>query len=271
MKLWGLECLRIGSSITLILGACIFLATSLGAQVVLLSRYNFEGDLSDLLGNSGSLISINTSAESFGPDGWTWNAISNPGGGLIMDVDGALADNYSIGLRFEFDNATSGWRKIIDFKDHAIDTGLYFLNGNIQFFPVTPGSTALSNDTFLDLIITRDQSNGLVSVYLNGSTSPETSFNDSGLNAVALLTGSSKARFIFFQDDTATNGEWTPGGTVRRILVWNAPLIGPSELTTGFNALATAVVPEPSSFAMVIGLFAIGAVLFGRRRHYKKL
>ena len=261
--------MRKGSSIILTLVACVLLATPLGAQVVLLSRYNFEGDLSDLLGNSNSLISNNTSAESFGPDGWTWNAVSSPGGGLIMDVDGALADNYSIGLRFEFDLVTPGWRKIIDF--HNIDTGLYFLNGNIQFYPVTPGSTVLSNDTFLDLIITRDQSTGLVSVYLNGSTSPETSFNDSGLNAVALLTGSSQARFIFFQDDSATSGEWTPGGTVRRILVWDAPLLGPSELTTGFNALATAAVPEPSSFAVVIGLFAIGAVLFGRRRHYNKI
>ena len=262
--------MRKGSSIILTFVAFVFLASSLGAQVVLLSRYNFEGDFSDLLGNSGSLISNNTSAESFVPDGWTWNAIINPGGGLIMDVDGALADNYSIGLRFEFDLVAPSWRKIIDFKERAIDTGLYFLNGNIQFYPVTPGSTALSNNTFLDLIITRDQSTGLVSVFLNGSTSAETSFIDSGLNAVALLTGSSKARFIFFQNDLVNTGEWTPGGTVRRILVWDAPLIGPSELTTGFNSLATAI-PEPSSFAMVIGLFAIGVVLFGRRRHYKKL
>ena len=64
-----------------------------------MSVYAFDTDLSDSLGFSGNLAEFNNSSSSFSGGAWSWNATTNPGGVLIMDVPASISSVYSISLR----------------------------------------------------------------------------------------------------------------------------------------------------------------------------
>ena len=56
-----------------------------------------------------------------------------------LSLSGAInGSNYSIEMDFEF-GSTSGYRKIIDFKDLAADTGLYNYSTELNFYNEADG------------------------------------------------------------------------------------------------------------------------------------
>lgn len=87
---------------------------------------------------------------------------------------------YSIVLDYRLD-ATSGSRKLIDFKNLISDSGLYSNNGNLTLVginssTVAVGSTAVGDGNNVRLVLTRDTATGTTNAYYNGI--PQFTFND---------------------------------------------------------------------------------------------
>ncbi len=230
----------------------LFFSTGTAWAANLIGEYDFENNNTDKLGGSTITIHPNTNTHSYGSDAhgdyWQWTAISQPGGGLILDVDGDISQSYSIGVRFSF-NQVSGWKKIIDYANQASDNGFYFRNGNLQFYRSAAGGGAITGTTLvganqvIDLVVTRS-ADGMFNAYfvIDGvvQTPAEVSGNV-GEWAVPYTFddgGVMKTRFGFFYDDNAVTGEWTNGGKVYAIKGWDAPL-APENIAGAMDAIAT--------------------------------
>jgi hypothetical protein len=199
-----------------------------GAQIPnLVNSYEFSGNFEDSLGNGEDLVQDNVETSTFGGGTWTWTAVTDPGAGLIMDTVNTISDNYSISLKFMFTEVGPSWKKIISFKDQSDDNGFYFYGGQLQFYPYGDlGPTVFPANTMIELVVTRDSVTNTVAAYVvddGGTLTLEIEVEDTLLSTVPQVVGG-KSRFRFFQDDTDTNGEWTPGGTVDWIRVWDGPL-----------------------------------------------
>ena len=128
----------------LILILCLCGAGAAIAQDVdLKAEYRFDPDLQPLSPGStltafgtseDALRRCNTTSSSLPLSGsWTWTSSCFRGRGFIIDVEEDISSDYSIGLRFEFDEVADGYNKIIDFNDAQSDNGFYFQNGQILF------------------------------------------------------------------------------------------------------------------------------------------
>jgi hypothetical protein len=220
------------------------LLTTWGAGLVHL--YEFNGTMNDSIGG----VALIDNGGTIGAGSLAFGANQGP----TFWGEASVNANYSIGLRFSFETVT-GYRKIIDFKNRTQDSGQYVLSGEPRFYPVGGGG-AVSADTPVDLVVTRDAATSSYSVYLNGSTTPVFSFNDGSGLAVALFGG--QTVFHFFRDDLVNGGE-ASAGVVSEIRIWDRPL-SPGEIPTAF-----APVPEPTRFVLCAGL---GLTCFGLyRRH----
>lgn len=194
----------------------------------LLHQYDFDGNLTDTLATGVVLEQYgNVATSEYGSDGWSWTANANPGGGLKLET-ALLTDpqSYSLGFRVKYGNVSPGYRKIVSFLGTADDGGLYFLNGNLNFYPFgANASITYTVDTFYDFIFSRS-SDDVIKVYIvdgNGAVTKVYEENDPTSASVPIVVGG-KYQFLFFCDDTATNSEWTGSGAVRRLRVWNGPL-----------------------------------------------
>jgi hypothetical protein len=139
------------------------------------------------------------------------------GSGLRLDAPpGLAAGGYTVALEFSF-ASTGGYRKIIDFKDLTLDSGLYNLNHALDFYPVAlgPGSPIQPN-TFGQVVLTRTAA-GAVTGYFNGAQL----FAFSDASALSVLLSNS---FNLFIDDTRTNGAEASAGMVARVRLWDGAL-----------------------------------------------
>jgi hypothetical protein len=193
----------------------------------LLHQYDFNGNLADSLATGVAMEQYaNVATSAYSSDGWSWTANTNPGGGLKLET-ALISDtqSYSLGFRVKYGNVT-GYRKIISFKGTTDDNGLYFLNGNLEFYPFGPNaSVTYAVDTFYDFIFSRS-SDDVIRVYTvdsNGNATKVYEQNDSTDASVPVVVNG-KGQFLFFCDDASTNTEWTSSGTVKRVRVWNGPL-----------------------------------------------
>ncbi len=215
----------------------------LAADATLLHQFDFNGDLTDSLGTDSILtVHPNTATSGFGDGEWWWTAVGSPGGGLILDTADLVDPNsYSLGFRIEFNEVGPSWRKIVSFKGSGDDNGLYFYGSNLQFYPFG-SNTAItySPNTFYDFIFTRGTDN-VIRVYIvesDGTVTKVYEVNDPS-DATVPIQVDGNYRFMLFMDDTATSGEWTSGGTVRSIRLWNGVIdedsVGDalSDVTTG--------------------------------------
>jgi len=201
---------------------------TVSAQVPnLINSYDFNGNFEDSLGIGDDLVQDNVATGTFGGGTWTWTATTDPGAGLIMDTVNTITDDYSVSVKFMFTEVGPSWKKIISFKDQSDDDGFYFYNGQLQFYPYGDlGATTFSPNTMIELVVTRDSTDNTVSAYIVddvGNLTLEIQVEDTSLTTIPQQVGG-KSRFRFFQDDEATSGEWTPGGTVDWIRVWDGPL-----------------------------------------------
>lgn len=231
----------------------LFFAVQVFAQNLIV-EYEFDGTLSDRLEGSSltafgpEVISLHNNIESgFLEDNqgtyWYWQSNQTRGGGFWIDVDQNISENYSVGVRFSYNDIGSSWDKIIDYNNRGSDNGFYFYNGHLQFYEggaVGTGSTTITQGQLVDLIITRGTGTpGPFKAYfvVDGTliTPAELNVSISGGKPV-LVNG--KPRFGFFFDDDATSSEATTGGKVYSIKIWDAALTE-AEIQAAMNPSAT--------------------------------
>jgi hypothetical protein len=222
-----------------VLGMAAFAAIGFAspANATLLHNYDLNGSLADSLGGP-SLIS---NGGVLGASGYTFGA--NQGlslGGLNLAADGA----YDIEIGFSFDTL-DGYRKIIDFSNLALDSGLYELSSRLNFYPVTSGPAGtFQSGQLVNLQLVRTAA-GVVTGSVNGV--PQISFTDSFSLAISNTLN-------FFIDDRATGQGEASSGYVDYIRIsGTAPV---------------SAVPLPGALPLLVaGLAGLGWA--GRRRKAK--
>ena len=184
----------------------------------------------------------NNSELTFGEDShgkyMEWKSDQTRGGGFKLEIDKELNDEYTIGVKFSFNNTSGRWRKIIDYKNSNSDTGFYFYNeGHLQFYPSgIISKKAISNNEVVNFIIVRSKTE--FAVYLvkdDGSISKEFSLTDSTtlLNSIPYKEGW-KTLLGFFFDDTITSSEATNGGKIYSLTVYDKE-IDPNKVLEKLN------------------------------------
>ncbi|MBC8104748.1 MAG: PEP-CTERM sorting domain-containing protein [Cytophagales bacterium] len=216
--------------------------------------YDLNGSLADSLG--GPAIT-NSLGGVLGASGVTFS--DNQG----LSLSGALSPTtYSIEMQFSITD-TSGFARLIDFKNRTSDTGLYNLNTSLNFFNVVTGpADAITANSLTHLIITRDGVTNEFTGYVNGVS--QISFTDSG--SLGAFTGPSNIGY-FFVDDNSVGGETSPG-FVDYIRTYDSALTA-AQVRDRFNNRDTpgspSAAPEPSTLAL-LGFAALGLVGVARRR-----
>ena len=233
---------RVAAAISISLAAMVCVSSVQAAQT---HQYRLDGSLSDdfagpaLLSNGGIL----------GASGYSFGA--NQG----LTLGASLGSVYTIDLSFRFDTH-GGWQKIIDFSNLALDSGMYTLGSNYNFYPEADMGAAPGDGVDGRLTLTRDASN-TVSVYANGVFSG--SFVDS--SGLANFGGNNAN---FFIDDFATSQGEAAGGFVDYIRTWDTALNANDVAALGSPVAAP--IPEPETYAMMLAGLGLLAVVARRRR-----
>ena len=222
-----------------LLGLTSLMAVALAspAQATLLHNYDLNGSLADSLG--GPALTANGSV--LGASGYTFGA--NQGlslSGLNLAADGA----YEIELGFSFDTL-GGYRKIIDFSDLLLDSGLYTLGNELNFYPVVTGASGVfQSGQLVSLLLVRTAA-GSVNASVNGA--PEFGFSDTSNLAISNT-------LKFFIDDFATGQFEASSGYVDYIRI--------------SDTAPVSAVPLPGALPLLAaGLAGLGWA--GRRRKAK--
>lgn len=179
--------------------------------------------------------------------------------------------NFSIVLLASFSlNPNLVATKVFDFKNLSSDDGLYIndTTGLLSFNGVTtgtvPGGTAIPANTFAQIVLTRDGTTGLTTVYANGAQAIQ--FTDTNNQAVlgdATATGNSF--LTVFRDDGTGVGSTlvaeSTTGSLARLRLLNGPLSAAQ--VTALDTIAP--IPEPATWTLVLG--AVVLTLVATRRH----
>jgi uncharacterized repeat protein (TIGR01451 family) len=186
----------------------------------LTADYRFQNTLDSSTGSAPPLTNIGVGGNRFTSEsvgGAPRSVLAFPrGSGVALPSTAGVIPNdaYSIAILFRFDE-TSGYRRIIDFKNGSSDTGLYNLSGTLNFFGATSGSsTPIQPNTYIQVVLTRDAAGNVVG-YINGVQ--QFTFRDT--SNLAVIADSLR----FFVDDTAVGGEQS-AGAVARIRLYNGAL-----------------------------------------------
>lgn len=221
----------------------IALATLVSVLVIFPSRdalalspskadYRFQGKRSSSVGNAPALQDIGPRDNSFTTatvDGDSRKVLRFPkGNGLkLPDITRVLTNNgvYTIVVLFELNdvgNDTSRFRRVVDFKNGASDSGPYIekvggtsrLSFYRQGLGSVQGTTPIAANRYVQVVITRNAI-GTVRAYVDGS--PQFEFDDT-TSQDAVISGANVLRF--FKDNTSEDS----GGSVARIRLFDSAL-----------------------------------------------
>ena len=197
-----------------------------------LEWFSKEGD-----GNNRNNASLKYGEDSHGKY-VEWKSTQPRGGGFKLTIDKELGEEYTIGVKFAFDQTTGGWRKIVDYKNSADDTGFYFNKGRLQFYndissPL--GTNPVPDNTVVDFIIVKSREKFAVYLVKDGKVTTEMSLTDPATLAnTKPYTENGKTIFGFFFDDTSTSSEATSGGRVYRMSIYDKA-IDPTKVVEKLN------------------------------------
>lgn len=166
------------------------------------------------------------------------------------------SSNYSIVLlaNFNLNTADVVATKILDFKNLSSDAGLYVnaATGTLAFIDGSgvlqgTGGAAISSLAYAQIVLTRDSSTNLTSIYLNGTLA--FSFTDNvGLAVLGDATMSGNSFLTLFKDDGMGLGgsilSESTQGNIARLRLYDGVL----SATDVMNLDTT--VPEPSSYLL---------------------
>ena len=211
--LWGIGCL-------------VWLSVSGNAaraqSPALVADYRFQNTLDSEVQPAPALNTVGTTtfaAETV--DNTTRQVLQfTQGSGLLLTptTDIVANNSYSIVVLFRF-SEVDDYRKIVDFLNRSSDTGLYNLDGNLNFYnEVTGSGTPIAANTYVQVVITRNTVTGSdVTGYVDGVE--QISFSDDSNDAV--IDANNTLRF--FLDDSQTSGEES-SGAVARIRLYDGAL-----------------------------------------------
>lgn len=230
---------------------CAVLLTTLACsgttQGALLKSYDFNGTLSDTLGNGVDLTDSGGSIS-----GGRYSFTQNQG----LQLTSALPSttDYGIEIRLQGTDALSGYNKLIDFQDLAVDVGLYVLNEQIRFYtagPTAAGTVALNTDFTVGLA----RSSGTIEVFLNGTSLYSFADGGQGVPGGNILN--------FFEDDFGTSQGEAFAGSVEFIRIHNdSSTFG---VAPSFNPGPS--IPEPATLSLFgLGLLGCASWLSGAKR-----
>lgn len=220
--------------------------------------YEFNGSLADARGGPAA---TNNGGVFTGAGATAGLAFSGNQGPTFANVFANTA-TYSIEMFFEID-FTNSYRKLIDFKNRAADTGLYVNSGQLSFVGGGSGGPVAAN-AFTHLVFTRDAASRQAVAYLNGAEAFR--FNDTGGNAI--FSAANGVAHVFRDDGRGGGAENSPG-TVDFIRTYDQVLAAAdvAALYNGGDPVRSFAngVPEPESWAMMIAGFGLAGAVARRR------
>lgn len=168
-----------------------------------------------------------------------WTSDKDRGGAFYIDTNKTsikIEDEYTIALKFRFDEIKHNWTKIIDAKNSLSDNGFYLRGTDGKIIVYSGGDrhangkdkdiAKVSKNELVDMIVSRTKDNKFnVWIVKNGGTNEEKileifkDYDDSAKNLV-FSEVNAKNRIGFFFDDTSTEAEATKGGKVYKIQMW---------------------------------------------------
>ncbi len=195
-------------------------ATPIHAAVSLVADYQLQNIKTSSVGSAPALTDLGTTTfaqDTVDGNGCTVLTWATDNGISVTPTTGTiLSDAYTIVLLFRLDT-TSGYRKLVDFKNGTSDSGLYVLSSNLRLYPVASGTGApITDGTYVQVALTRDSSKNVIG-YVNGVEQ----FNFSDTSDYGLIDTANTLRF--FIDDNSTGGEESAGAAAR-IRLYDGPL-----------------------------------------------
>ncbi len=199
--------------------------------------YDFKNTLNEVSGSGPALNVLGTgtfvsealselSCISRPVYGFTQNSGVQFDNGAANDFIGST---YSVEVYFQFLN-NAGFKRLIDFKNQASDSGLYCTSTTLEFYnEIVIPTTAFVSNQYVHLIVTRDGTTDEIVLYVDGAVAG--SFIDS--DGIGLMNSANVMNF--FRDDLVFGGEAQPGRIA--LLRIHDSVLSAGAVATNFNGL----------------------------------
>ena len=182
--------------------------------------YDLNNSFADSLGGPN----IVSGGGTLGPGGYTFSAGQGP------NLSNAIhPSTYSIEMIFRISN-TTGFKKLLDFKNRSSDFGLYNDDREVTLFPYDSESgVVFTANQNAHLVVTRDEAAKHFSVYVNG------------VQRISVLDVDDAAVFSaanniihFLRDDTLFGEGENPSGFLDRVRIYDGVLT-PTQVSSLFS------------------------------------
>lgn len=232
-------------------------------------------------------VSANFGTDSNG-NYWHWVTTQINGGGAVLDTPARIGGTYSLYYKFAIDNEANdinsedctipnlNYSKILHFGELTNDVGLYTEGCNPLYVSTgfDTGDAAIARGEVVEVVVTRDDTTDVVTIFINTSTGYEESFvyEDTDGDFVAIDQGSGSRVRLFQDDGFDETAEGIQEGRLYGMKVWANTALTIDQLdgiVTGTDNLGETGIDSESLSALAGAGFvalAIGATVVARRR-----